>query len=181
MGEIIESTLASIDGVIEDPASWAGHYVDADFQQAAFERLLVSEAMVMGRHTYELLGGDWASQSGNFADRINGIPKYVVSTTLGNPTWKNSTIIRSDAVNEIRKLKEQTGTDLAIYGHGLLAQTLLEHGLLDEIQLSIFPLFVGHGKQMFREGQYAPLRLIDATTLRNGVVVMRYQPVSPPA
>jgi dihydrofolate reductase len=176
MGTIVESTLASLDGVIEDPAVWAGPYLDAAFQQTALERLLVSDAMLMGRHTYELLARDWASRSGDFADRINAIPKFVVSTTLDQPVWTNTTIMKGNPIDAVRKLKAQASTDLAIYGHGLLAETLLDHGLLDEIRLSVFPLFVGRGKLLFRDGQHAALRLLETTPLPTGIVVQRYQP-----
>jgi dihydrofolate reductase len=129
MRKLIESTLLSLDGVIDDPASWGiEDYFDDAFQKGALERLLESDAMVMGRRTYELLARDWS------------------------------------------------GTDLALYGHGPLAQTLLNHGLLDEMRISIFPVFVGRGKLLFRDGERARLRLIEATSLPTGVVVMRYQP-----
>lgn len=177
MGTIVESTLVSLDGVIEDPAGWAGPYMDAAFQQGALERLRISDAMLMGRGTYEILARDWAAQTGNFADRINTIRKFVFSATLQQPAWKNTTIVKGNAVDEVRKLKAQTPTDLAIYGHGLLAGTLLEHGLIDEIRLSVFPLFVGRGKLLFRDGERASLRLLETTALPTGIVVGRYQPL----
>jgi dihydrofolate reductase len=177
MGTIVESTLVSLDGVIEDPATWAGEYIDDEFQKAGLERLLASDAMVMGRRTYELLARDWAAGTGAFADRVNGIRKYVLSSTLERADWNNSTIVRGDVVDEMRKLKEQARSDLALWGHGLLGETLLKHGLLDEMRLSVFPVFVGKGKLLFREAESASLRLIGATSLPSGVVVMRYQPV----
>lgn len=176
MRKIIESTLVSLDGVIEDPSTWVGDYLDDAFEKGALERLSESGAMVMGRRTYEMLSRDWAAGTGDFADRINGIPKYVFSSTLEKADWKNSTIIRGDVVAEVIKLKEQAGPDLVLYGHGLLGQTLLKRGLLDEVRLSVFPLFVGSGKLLFREGEHTQLRLIDATSLPAGIVVMRYQP-----
>jgi dihydrofolate reductase len=177
VGTIVESTLVPLDGVIEDPAAWAGEYIDDEFQKAGLERLLVSDAMVMGRTTYELLARDWAAGTGAFADRVNSIRKYVFSSTLERADWNNSTIIRGDVVGEVRELKEQARSDLALWGHGLFGETLLKHGLLDEMRLSVFPCFVGKGKLLFREGESARLRLIDATSLPNGVVVTRYQPM----
>jgi dihydrofolate reductase len=174
--KIIESTLVTLDGVIEDPAKWAGPYFDDAFQQGALERLLESDAMLMGRRTYELLARDWAAQSGDFADRINSIPKYCVSSTMHEADWSNTTIVSGNVVGEVRKLKEREGTDLAIYGHGLLAETLLKHGLIDEIHLSVFPVIVGSGKLLFRAGEKAGLRLIESTSLPTGIVEMRYQP-----
>ena len=132
MRKIIESTLVSLDGVIEDPAKWAGDYLDKDFEKAALERLLRSDAMIMGRRTYDLLSRDWSAGTGDFADRINSIRKYVFSSTLEKADWNNSTILRGDVVAEVSKLREQDGTDLALYGHGLLGETLLKHGVLDE-------------------------------------------------
>ena len=176
MRKIIESTLVSLDGVIEDPATWAGDYLDSAFQKGALERLLDSEAMLMGRRTYQLLARDWAVQSGAFADRINGIRKYVFSSTLEKADWNNSIIIKSDAVDEVRKLKQQTGPDLTVYGHGRFAQALLACGLLDEMRLSVFPLIVGNGQLLFCEGKRTPLQLIDAQSLPTGVVVVRYKP-----
>jgi dihydrofolate reductase len=125
VGTIVESTLVSLDGVIEDPATWAGDYIDDEFQKAGLERLLVSDAMVMGRTTYELLARDWAAGTGAFADRVNSIRKYVFSSTMERADWKNSTIIGGDVVSEVRKLKEQSRSDLALWGHGLLGETLL--------------------------------------------------------
>ena len=177
MRKIIESTLVSLDGVIEDPAAWVGDYLDDEFEKGALERLLESDAMLMGRRTYEMLARDWATRAGDFANRINSIRKYVFSSTLEKTDWNNSTLVRHDIVGEVSKLKEQAAPDLAIYGHGRLAQTLLKRGLLDEVRLSVFPLFVGSGKLLFREGEKTRLRLIGATSLPTGVVVVRYQPV----
>ena len=178
MRKIIESTLVTLDGVIEDPAKWAGDYLDPAFQKGALERLLESDAMLMGRKTYELLARDWVAQKDDFANRINGIRKYVFSSTLVKADWNNSIVIKSDAVAEVRKLKAQTGKDLAVYGHGRFAQSLLASGLLDEIRLSVFPLFVGSGTLLFSAREPTLLQLIDATSLPTGIVVMRYRPAA---
>ncbi len=175
MGKLIESTLMTLDGVIEDPATWVGSYLDEEFQNAALARLQQAEAMVMGRATYELLSRDWAGQSGAFADRINDVPKFVFSSRLTEPDWSNARIVRGNAVDEVRRLKEQVPGDLAVYGHGLLSQALLEHGLIDEIRLSVFPVIWGFGKLLFRDGERQTLQLIEATALPTGVVVMRYR------
>jgi dihydrofolate reductase len=176
MRRIIESTLVSVDGVIGDPQLWAMDYRDKEVQQDALERLSGSDAMLMGRRTYEVFAATWPAQTGDFADRMNSIPKYVFSSTLERADWNNSTIVRGDVVAEVAKLKEQDGQDLAIYGHGLLSQTLLEHGLLDELRLSIHPLLVGRGKLLFREGETTPLKLVATKSLGTGVVVLSYQP-----
>jgi dihydrofolate reductase len=179
MRKIIESTLVSLDGVIEDPANWVGPYMDAAFQQAALERLLVSDAMLMGRRTYEILSRDWIGGTDDFAKRINAIPKYVFSSTMRSADWNNSTIVTGVVATEVRKLKEQPGgTDLTVYGHGRFAQTLLQCGLIDEMRLSVFPVIAGSGQLLFHEGQKAELKLIEVSALPSGIVVARYQPVS---
>ncbi len=176
MRKLIESTLVSADGVIGHPPAWAMEYRDAEVQQEALERLAGTDAMLMGRGTYELFSAIWPSQADDFADRMNSIRKYVFSSTLAKADWNNSTIIRGDAVAEVTRLKQQDGQDLALYGHGLLAQTLLEHGLIDELRLSIHPVLVGGGRLLFREGQKKPLKFVSAKTFGTGVVVLTYQP-----
>jgi dihydrofolate reductase len=176
MGKIIESTLVTLDGVIEDPANWVGDYLDESFQKAALERLMQTEAMLMGRRTYELLERDWAGQAGAFAERMSGIRKYVFSSTLETVAWNNTVIVRDSVSRGAARLKKEVPGDLAIYGHGQLSQTLLRHGLIDEIRLSVFPVIIGSGKLLFREGERAVLRLIEATSLSTGVAVMRYRP-----
>ena len=176
MRKVIESTLVSADGVVGDPPAWAMEYRDAEVQQEALERLAGTDAMLMGRGTYELFSATWPGQAGDFADRMNSIRKYVFSSTLAKADWNNSTIIRGDAVAEVTRLKQQNGQDLALYGHGLLAQTLLEHGLIDELRLSIHPILVGDGRLLFREGQKKPLEFVSAKTFGTGVVVLTYQP-----
>jgi len=174
--KVIESTLVSADGVIGDPPAWAMEYRDAEVQQEALERLAGTEAMLMGRGTYELFSAVWPGQIGDFADRMNSIRKYVFSSTLEQADWNNSTVVRGDAVAEVAKLKQQDGRDLALYGHGRLAQTLLERGLVDELRLSIHPVMVGSGQVLFRDGQKQALKFAGAKTFGTGVVVLTYQP-----
>lgn len=178
MRKIIESTLVSLDGVIGDPQVWANDYFDKEAQADALEQLLASDAMLMGRRTYEIFAQAWPALRSEYADRINSIRKYVFSSTLERAEWNNSTIIRGDVAAQVAKLKQQDGQDLVIYGHGPLGQTLLEHGLLDELHLAIHPLIVGGGALLFREGAKAPLKFVAAKTLRTGVVVLSYQPAS---
>src|SRR5215469_15791112 len=129
MRKIIESTLVSADGVVGSPPLWAMDYRDEEVTRDALERLSGSDAMLMGRGTYELFAATWPSQAGDFAQRMNGIRKYVFSSTLTNAGWSNSTIVRGDVLAEVKKIKEQDGRDLALFGHGRLAQTLLDNGL----------------------------------------------------
>ena len=176
MRKLVESTLVSADGVIGHPSAWAMEYRDAEVQQEALERLAGIDAMLMGRGTYELFSVTWPGQASDFADRMNSIRKYVFSSTLAQADWNNSTIIRGDTVAEVTRLKQQDGLDLALYGPGLLAQTLLEHGLIDELRLSIHPVLVGGGRLLFREGQKKPLTFVSAKTFGTGVVVLTYEP-----
>jgi len=172
--KIIESTLVSADGVIGDPPRWAMEYRDAEVTDEALERLASADAMLMGRGTYELFSAVWPGQSGEFADRMNSIRKYVFSTTLDEAAWNNSVILRGDAVAEVTRLKQQDGGELALYGHGRLAQALLEHGLVDELRLSVHPVLVGSGQVLFRDGQKQALKFAGAKTFGTGVVVLTY-------
>jgi dihydrofolate reductase len=175
MRKIIESTLVSADGVIGDPPRWAMEFRDKEVEADALERLAGSDAMLMGRRTYELFAATWPGQTSEFAGRMNSIRKYVFSSTLEKADWNNATVISGDVVAEVSKLKQQDGQDLAIYGHGMLARTLLEHGLIDELRLSIHPVLVGTGTLMFREGGKTPLKLVASKTFGTGVVVLSYQ------
>jgi dihydrofolate reductase len=176
MRKIIESTLVSLDGVIGTPHLWVGDYFDKEAQQQALEQLRASDAMLMGRRTYEIFAALWPAQAGDYADQINSIRKYVFSSTLEKADWNNSAIIRGDVATEVGKLKQQDGQDLVIYGHGPLGQALLEHHLLDELRLAVHPLLVGGGTLLFREAGKTTLKLVAAKTLGTGVVVLSYQP-----
>jgi len=161
--KVIESTLISADGVVGDPQLWAMEYRDAEVEKDALERLGDADALLLGR-------------AGEFADRMNSIRKYVFSSTLDKADWNDTVIVRGDVTAEVSRLKRQEGRSLALYGHGLLAQTLLEHGLVDELRLSIHPVLAGRGQLLFRESAKTPLKLVEAKTLGTGVVVLSYQP-----
>ena len=176
MRRIIESTLVTLDGVIEDPARWAGPYLDEAFQQAALERLRCSDAMLMGRRTYELLERDWAAQDGAFADLVNAIPKYVFSSTLQAARWHNARVVRDEAVGAVGELKAAGDRELSVWGHGRMTRTLLRCGLIDELRLSVFPVIVGDGQTLFADGERARLRLVETQALPTGIVVLRYEP-----
>jgi len=175
MRKIIESTLVSADGVIGSPPLWAMDYRDEEVTRDALERLSGSDAMLMGRGTYELFAATWPGQTDEFAQRMNGIRKYVFSSTLAGADWSNSTIVRGDVLAEVTKIKEQDGRDLALFGHGRLAQTLLENGLIDELRLSVHPVLAGAGLPQFSNGRKTPLKLVSAKTFTTGVVVLAYQ------
>ena len=132
--------------------------------------------MLMGRRTYEIFSGLWPSQPGSYAGAINAIPKYVFSSTLTDTNWNNATIVRGEIATEVKQLKEQDGNDLVLYGHGPLGAELLEHGLLDDLQFAIRPVFVGEGDTRHGQGATATLVLTGTQTLGTGVVVTSGRP-----
>ena len=177
MRKIIEYTLVSVDGVFAG-ADISGffEYRDDAYMRDGLGQLLACDAMLMGRNTYERFAKTWSGSTHPWADRINAIHKYVFSSKLEKAEWNNSTIVRGDVVAEVTRLKQQEGRDLLIYGHGLLGETLLKHHLLDVLDLSIHPLVVGQGKQFFREGENATLRLVAAKSFSKGIVKLTYEP-----
>jgi dihydrofolate reductase len=175
MRKIIESTLVSADGVVGSPPLWAMDYRDEEVTRDALERLSGNDAMLMGRGTYELFATTWPGQADEFARRINAIRKYVFSSTLTSADWSNSTIVRGDVLAEVTRIKEQDGRDLAVFGHGRLARTLLDSGLTDELRLAIHPVLAGAGLPQFSNDHKRPLTLVSAKTFTSGVVVLSYQ------
>ena len=177
MRKIIEYTLVSVDGVFaEADISGFFEYRDDAYLRDGLGQLLACDAMLMGRTTYEGFAALWPRFNHPWADRINAMPKYVFSSKLEKAEWNNSTIVRGDVVAEVTRLKQQEGRDLLIYGHGLLGETLLKQHLLDVLDLSIHPLVVGQGKQFFREGENATLRLVAAKSFSKGIVKLTYEP-----
>ncbi|HEU5389256.1 MAG TPA: dihydrofolate reductase family protein [Streptosporangiaceae bacterium] len=180
MRRIVASTLLSLDGVIGAPHVWASDYFNEDAAHVALEQLKASDAMLMGRRTYEIFSGMWPGATGPYADYLNGMRKYVFSSTLKEADWTNTTVVSGDVPAAVADLKQQDGRDLIMYGHGQLGQTLLEHGLLDELKFAVHPLFVGGGDLLNRRGPITPLQLIGAQTLPTGVVVLTYRPTGRP-
>ena len=179
MRNMIEYTLVSLDGVYAGAAiSEFSAYRDEAYMRDGLSQALACDALLMGRTTYEDFAKVWPRRTDPWADRINTMPKYVFSSTLEKADWTNSTIVRGDVVDEVTRLKQREGGDLLIYGHGLLAETLLKHHLLDVLDLSIHPLVVGQGKQFFREGETARLRLVAAKSFSKGIVKLTYEPQS---
>jgi dihydrofolate reductase len=175
MRRLIVGYLATLDGVHASPRSWAGDYFDAQAAEEALAQLTRSDAMLMGRTTYEYFAQAWPQAEGAYPDRINAIRKYVFSRTLSGPEWHNSVVVRTDPVAAVADLKRQGTGDLVIYGYGRLAQTLLENDLVDEVSVSLFPILHGTGETVARSGA-APrhLKLASADTLPTGVVSLRY-------
>jgi dihydrofolate reductase len=175
MRRIIESTLMSLDGVVGDPR-WAMEYRDASVQADALARLGDTDTLLLGRGVYETFAMTWPGQSNPFADRMNSINKLVFSSTLEKADWNNSTIVRGDSIAEVEKLKQGDGGDIALFGHGRFAQSLLENGLIDELRISVHPVLAGAGSLFFSKGEKTGLKLVDSTVLGTGVVVLCYQP-----
>ncbi len=177
MRNIIEYTLVSVDGVFAGAALGAfTEYRDDEYMRDGLSQALACDALLMGRTTYEGFAKIWPRRTDPWADRINAMQKYVFSSQLEKAEWNNSTIIRGDIGVEVTKLKQQSGRDLLIYGHGLLGETLLKHHLLDVLDLSIYPLVVGQGKQFFREDENAKLRLVATKSFSTGIVKLTYNP-----
>ncbi len=176
MRKVIESTLVSLDGVIGDPMTWVNGYFGQQAQEIALAQLQVSDALLMGRHTYEMFATTSDAGTGAYNEKLKSIRKYVFSSTLQRADWTNSHIIRGNVAEAVVRLKQEEGQDLVFYGHGPLGQTLLEHHLLDELHLWMHPLFVGSGTLLFRQGEATALNLVETRTIENGVVILTYQP-----
>ena len=176
MRKIINSAFVSLDGVTEDPTSWA--IFDPDSGQEAAQELQALGGMLMGRGTYEYFADVMPTQIGPYADAINTVRKYVFSSTLQRADWNNSMIIRDDVVTAVTELKQQVGGDLMIYGRGRLSQTLLENDLVDELRFSVHPVLVGGPSVGRGNGQTLPLNLLGATPSPSGVVALTYEATS---
>jgi dihydrofolate reductase len=184
MRRVIASELVSLDGVMEAPETWHLPYFNDEMGETIGAATADSDAMLLGRVTYEEFAAFWPNQSGEddeFADYMTNTPKYVVSTTLQEPLeWNNSTLINGDVAEEITKLKQQPGKDISITGSAALVRSLLNDGLLDELRLMVHPIVVGSGKRLFEqeegEGDQKTLELVDSKTFSTGVVYLTYQP-----
>jgi dihydrofolate reductase len=189
MGRIIISENVSLDGVIQDPAGdegfqrggWVGRVGDRGREEAAqvlLEEALGTEAMLLGRRSYEFLAVRWPSRTGALADRLNSKPKYVVSSTLQDPAWNNTTVLKGNVVNEVSKLKQQLAGDIVVPASFQLVRTLIEHDLADELRLMIYPVVLGAGERLFGEtSDKKPLRLISTRTVGNDLAYLTYRPV----
>jgi len=179
MRKIIVSSQTSMDAVIDNPQNFVFDYINDEFMNYAREQLFESDALIMGRVTYEGFAEAWSARAGadDFADRINSLPKYVASRTLKEPLTWNANLIQGDVVKEVAKLKEQKGKNILQYGSGELTRTLLEHGLIDEFRLMVFPVAVGTGQRSFENIEKAPMKLLETKTFSTGVVILHYRPV----
>jgi dihydrofolate reductase len=187
MGRIVISENVSLDGVIQDPAGdegfqrggWVGLIKDSpQVNKLALDEALGAEAWLLGRRSYEWFAGRWPSRSGELADRLNSLPKYVVSASLQDPGWNNSTVLQGDVLTEVSKLKQQLGGDIVVPASFQLVRTLLEHDLADELRLKIFPVVLGAGERLFgRTSDAKPMRLTGTQAIGGGVAFLTYQPV----
>lgn len=181
MRKVIVSEFVSLDGVIETP-SWSLQLTGEEQQKYKLEELCASDALLLGRATYEELAASWPHESeqyGGYTDMVNSYPKYVVSTTLQKPLEWNASLIEGDVAEEVLRLKQAHGKDILVYGSGDLVGTLMQHNLVDEYRLMVFPVVVGSGKRLFEEGgNRVALEPADSRTFSTGVVYLTYRPAS---
>jgi len=170
--------FVSLDGVAETPEKWQGPFWNDETQARAAEMLWDADALLLGRKTYEIFAEAWPTDDDEFADRMNNLPKYVVSDTLDDVAW-NATLIVGDLADEIAALKEQPGQDILIYGSANLVRTLMRHDLIDEYRFWVHPVVVGGGVRAFDAGlDQAAMRLVDTRICSSGVVILSYQPAN---
>jgi dihydrofolate reductase len=191
MGKLVISTNTSLDGVVQDPdgqegfrlGGWFGRSGGpdlAEWAQVETEEAMRAEALLLGRRSDEWFARRWASREGEWADRLNGMPRYVVSSTIRKPAWSGATILSGDVVAAVVKLKQQLAGEILVYASYQLGRTLLEHDLADELRLTIFPVVLGDGQRLFGPtSQERPMRLASARTLGAGLAFLTYRRAAP--
>jgi dihydrofolate reductase len=189
MGKIVMSgpQNVSLDGVVQDPdgeegfrlGGWFVQFGGKDLEEwnkVALDEALRAEAWLLGRRSYEFFGARWRPRSGELADRLNGMPKYVVSSTLEDLNWNNSTVLKGDVMTQVSKLKRELDGDIVVPGSYQLARTLIEHDLVDELRLVVFPVVLGDGERLFNEtSEKKPMRLVDTKTIGDGLAFLTYE------
>jgi dihydrofolate reductase len=185
VGRIVVTEFVSVDGVMEAPgggesfrhAGWSFEIERGDAgDKFKLDETLSSEALLLGRATYEAFAQAWPAREGEFADKFNAMPKYVVSSTLEEPTWNNSTVLNGDVAEEVAKLRQEQDGDIVVHGSARLVQALVEHDLVDEFRLMVFPVVLGSGKRLFGEtSDKKPLRLVDSKVVGDGVTILVYE------
>jgi len=191
MGRIVVTEFVSLDGVMEDPGGaedfrhggWTFEISRGDEgDRFKLDEALSADALLLGRVTYEGFAEAWPSREGEFADKFNAMPKYVVSSTLEDPEWSNSTVLRGDLADEVAKLKREHDGDIVVHGSARLVQSLVEQDLVDELRLMVFPVVLGTGKRLFAEtSDKKPVRLVDSKVVGDGVAILTYVPEPSPA
>jgi dihydrofolate reductase len=185
MGRIVVTEFVSLDGVMEDPGGsedfrhggWSFEFSRGDEgDKFKLDEAMEAEALLLGRKTYEGFADAWPSRDGEFADKFNNMPKYVVSSTLEDPSWSNSKVLAGDLKDEVSKLREEVDGDVVVHGSAQLVQALLEDDLVDELRLMVFPVVLGGGKRLFGDASdKKPLKLADSKTVGDGVAILVYQ------
>jgi dihydrofolate reductase len=186
MGRIVVTEFVSLDGVMEAPGG------GEDFRHAGWtfeisrgeegdkfklDETMEAEALLLGRRTYEGFAAAWPSREGEFADKFNTMPKYVVSSTLDRAEWNNSTVLEGDVADAVQELKQELGGDIVVHGSAQLVQALLEHDLVDELRLMVFPIVLGSGKKLFADtSDKKPMQLAESKTVGEGVTILVYEP-----
>lgn len=184
MRKIIVGMFMSLDGVYQGPgpsdqfeyAGWTMPYFNDEVGGYIGSRVATADALLLGRNTYDSFAATFAPQSGGMADVMNNMPKYVVSTTLKSADWNNTTLINDNVAEAVRQIKAQPGQDISISGSGTLVQSLLQHNLIDELSLLVYPVVLGTGKRLFPDGWKTDLKLIESRSLGTSVVLLRYEP-----
>jgi dihydrofolate reductase len=187
MGKIIVSENVSLDGVVQDPTGeegfrhggWFSQIGDRDreaWAKAEFDEALGAEALLLGRRSDEYFATRWAGRSGEWADRLNSLPKYVVSSTLAAPRWGNSTVLKGEVVNEVSKLRQKLDGEIVVYASRQLVRTLMEHDLVDGLRLMVYPVVLGAGERLFGEASdKRSMRLLDSRTVGDGLAFLSYE------
>lgn len=187
MKKLIVTEFMTLDGVVEAPGGEPGHphsgwvfdFMSKEQEEFKFQEVMDAESQLIGRVTYESFAGAWPQRQGEFADRMNGMPKYVASTTLQAPDWENTTVLSGDVPAAVAELKEGDGGPILIAGSRTLVQSLMPHGLIDEWRLMVFPVVLGSGARLFPESpEKAVLKLADIQRFESGVVVQTYEPAA---
>ncbi|HEV1996953.1 MAG TPA: dihydrofolate reductase family protein [Candidatus Dormibacteraeota bacterium] len=177
--KIVATEFLSLDGVFEEPGQWSFPFWSEEAGRFKAEELFASDAQLLGRLTYEGFAAAWPSMTDDagFADRMNGMQKYVVTSTLSHPRWNNTAVINGNVAETVAELKTQPGQDILVAGSGQLVRTLMEHHMIDEYRFMVHPVVLGSGKRLFPEGTgKTVLRLVDSMAFSSGVVVLTYQP-----
>jgi dihydrofolate reductase len=187
MGKIVISTNVSLDGVVQDPDGGEGFRLGGWFVQdggkdleewgkVEYDEALRTEALLLGRRSDEWFGSRWASRPGEWADRLNSLPKYVVSATLEDPKWTNVTVLKGEVVEEVTRLKQELDGDIVVYASYQLGRELIEHDLVDELRLFVFPVVLGAGERLFgKTSDKKPIRLVGSRTVGNGLAFLTYE------
>jgi dihydrofolate reductase len=184
MAKLIVTEFVSLDGVMEDPGGaedfkyggWTFEFDRGEGDKFKYDEIMETDALLLGRKTYEGFAAAWPSRDGEFADKFNSMPKYVVSSTLENPEWSNSTVLKGDVVDSVRKLREEQEGVIQVAGSRQLAQTLIENDLVDQLNLMVFPVVLGSGKRLFGDtADKKRLELVESRTVGDGVLILVYK------